>query len=151
MADLTFDEILFQGHPYARPEDGFPETIQSITRQDLADYHRRGFGPRGMVIVMVGAAEPKKAMDAIGRVLGDWKNPDQVDPPLMPELKRLEETVRRHVTIDGKSQADLIIGTNGPRRTDADYMAASLGNSILGQFGMMGRIGDSVRKKSGLA
>jgi len=84
-------------------------------------------------------------------VLGDWKNPDQVDPPLMPELKRLEETVRRHVTIDGKSQADLIIGTNGPRRTDADYMAASLGNSILGQFGMMGRIGDSVRKKSGLA
>ena len=151
MADLTFDEILFQGHPYARPEDGFPETIQSITRQDLADYHRRGFGPRGMVIVMVGAAEPKKAMDAIGRVLGDWKNPDQVDPPVMPELKRLEETVRRHVTIDGKSQADLIIGTNGPRRTDADYMAASLGNSILGQFGMMGRIGDSVRKKSGLA
>ena len=151
MADLTFDEILFQGHPYARPEDGFPETIQSITRQDLADYHRRGFGPRGMVIVMVGAVEPKKALDAIGRVLGDWKNPDQVDPPVMPELKRLEETVRRHVTIDGKSQADLIIGTNGPRRTDTDYMAASLGNSILGQFGMMGRIGDSVRKKSGLA
>jgi len=69
----------------------------------------------------------------------------------MPELKRLDETVERHVKIDGKSQADLIIGTNGPRRTDEDYMAASLGNSILGQFGMMGRIGDSVREKSGLA
>jgi len=68
-------------------------------------------GPRGMVIVMVGAVEPKKAADAIGRVLGDWKNRDQVDALLMPELKRLDETVRRHVTIDGKSQADLIIGT----------------------------------------
>ena len=151
MADLTFDELLFQGHPYARPEDGFPETIQAITRQDLADYHRHAFGPRGMVIVMVGAVKPKKAADAIGRVLGDWKNRDQVDAPVMPELKRLDETVRRHVTIDGKSQADLIIGTNGPRRTDADYMAASLGNSVLGQFGMMGRVGKSVREKSGLA
>jgi len=151
MADLTFDEILFHGHPYARPEDGFPETIQAITRQDLTEYHRKGFGPRGMVVVIVGAVEPKKAMNAIGRVLGDWQNPNQVDPPVMPELKRLDETVERHVKIDGKSQADLIIGTNGPRRIDDDYVAASLGNSILGQFGMMGRIGDSVREKSGLA
>jgi zinc protease len=30
-------------------------------------------------------------------------------------------------------------------------MAASLGNSILGQFGMMGRIGEVVREKAGLA
>jgi zinc protease len=30
-------------------------------------------------------------------------------------------------------------------------MAASLGNSILGQFGMMGRVGNSVRKQAGLA
>ncbi len=151
MAALTFDEILFHGHPYPRPEDGYPETIQAITRQDLTKYHHNSFGPRGAVIAVVGAVEPKKAMDAIGRVLGDWENPNQVDPPRMPELKRLDETAKRHVTIDGKSQADLIIGTNGPRRTDENYIAASLGNSILGQFGMMGRIGNSVREKSGLA
>lgn len=30
-------------------------------------------------------------------------------------------------------------------------MAASLGNSILGQFGMMGRVGETVREKAGLA
>jgi zinc protease len=39
----------------------------------------------------------------------------------------------------------------GPRRNDPEYMPASLGNSVLGQFGMMGRIGDVVREKSGLA
>jgi zinc protease len=151
MADLAFDEILFHGHPYARPEDGHPETVQAITRQDLMKYHQDSFGPRGMVIAVVGAVEPKKAMDAIGRVLGDWENLNQVELPQMPELKRLAETVRRHIKIDGKSQADLIIGTNGPRRTDEDFMAASIGNSILGQFGMGGRIGDAVREKAGLA
>jgi zinc protease len=151
MADMTFDEILFHGHPYARPEDGFPETIKAITRQDLVEYHRKSFGPRNMVIAVVGAVEAKKAIDLIERVLGNWENPHQVELPAMPELKRLGETVSKHVTIDGKSQADIIIGTNGPRRTDKDYLAAALGNSILGQFGMGGRIGDAVREKAGLA
>ena len=32
-----------------------------------------------------------------------------------------------------------------------DYLAASLGNNILGQFAMMGRIGKAVREKAGLA
>lgn len=32
-----------------------------------------------------------------------------------------------------------------------DYPPASLGNNILGQFGMMGRIGNVVREQSGLA
>jgi len=151
MADLTFDEILYHDHPYARPEDGFSETIQAISREDLIEYHRKSFGPRGMVIVVVGAVAPRKAMDIIESVLGDWQNPNQLDLPSMPELKKLDETIRKHVTISGKSQADLIIGTNGPRRNDEDYLAASLGNSVLGQFGMMGRVGDSVREKSGLA
>src|SRR5512133_912587 len=39
----------------------------------------------------------------------------------------------------------------GPRRRDPEFFAASLGNSVLGQFGMMGRIGSVVREKSGLA
>jgi zinc protease len=39
----------------------------------------------------------------------------------------------------------------GPSRNAPEYFPASLGNSVLGQFGMMGRIGDVVREKSGLA
>ena len=33
MASMLFDEILFKGHPYSRPEDGHPETVQKITRR----------------------------------------------------------------------------------------------------------------------
>ena len=53
--------------------------------------------------------------------------------------------------IAGKSQSDLVVGTNGPKRLDPEFMSATLGNNILGQFGMMGRIGEVVREKSGLA
>jgi zinc protease len=43
------------------------------------------------------------------------------------------------------------MGSYGPKRNDPEYLPATLGNNILGQFGMMGRIGDVVREQSGLA
>ena len=151
MASLTFDQIVFDGHPYARPDEGWPETIRAITRADLADFHRQKYGPRGMVLVVVGAVAPKIAVEQVTKALGDWTNPAQPEPPALPPLKPLKKTVTRKVKIPGKSQADLVIGTTGPYRKDPAYIAASLGNSALGQFGLGGRIGDMVREKSGLA
>lgn len=151
MASLTFDQIVYAQHPYARPEDGWPETIQAITRQDLVDYHARYYGPRGMVIAIVGAVEPADAVDRVRTVLEAWQNPEQPDPPELPAVTPLAEEVRRDVRIAGKIQADIVMGTVGPRRRDEDFHAAALGNNILGQFGLMGRIGDAVRERAGLA
>lgn len=151
MAGLVFDQILFDGHPYSRPDDGWPETIKAITREDLVEFHRSFFGPRGMVIAIVGGIEPKKAIAEVRRVFEGWQVKGQKEAPGLPELKRLDETVKRHHVIAGKSQSDIVIGTVGPRRKDPEFLAATLGNSVLGQFGMMGRIGDVVREKSGLA
>jgi zinc protease len=50
-----------------------------------------------------------------------------------------------------KSQCDIYLGLPGPRRLALDYLDASLMNTILGVFGMMGRIGQTVREEQGLA
>jgi zinc protease len=151
MASMTFDAILFKGHPYSRPEDGHPETIKRITRDDLVKFHREHYGPRGMVIAIVGAVKPEEAVRQVKRVLGGWQVKGQKEAPELPILKRLKKTVSKHHRIYGKTQSDLVIGTNGPMRRDPEFMSALLGNNILGQFGMMGRIGDVVRERSGLA
>ena len=151
MASMVFDEILFKGHPYSRPEDGHPDTIQRITRGDLVKFHREHYGPREMVIAIVGAVTAEEAVRQVKRALGGWQVKGQKEAPALPDLKLLKKTVSKHHRIPGKSQSDMVIGTNGPRRRDPEYMSASLGNNILGQFGMMGRIGDVVREKSGLA
>lgn len=151
MASMVFDQILFKGHPYSRPEDGYPETIQKIKRGDLLKFHREHYGPRGLVIAIVGAVKPEEAARQVKRALGSWQVKYQKESPELPPLKGLKKTVSRHHRIKGKSQSDLIIGTHGPMRRDPEFMPASIGNNILGQFGMMGRIGDVVREKSGLA
>lgn len=151
MASLTLDGILFEGHPYARPDEGWPETVKAITRDDLVDFHRRIYGPKGMVIAIVGALEPKEAVAQVQRFLGDWQNAQQEDLPELPALKPISNTTRRQHVIPGKSQSDIDLGSVGPKRKDPEYLPASLGNNILGQFGLMGRIGDVVRERSGLA
>jgi zinc protease len=150
-SSMAFDAALFPNHPYGRPEDGYLATIQSITRDDLVGFHQRQYGPRGMVIVVVGAVSAEQVVDAVQASLGDWQNSFQVEAPALPVVNPPAQPFRKHIAIAGKSQTNLVMGTLGPKRCSPDYLAASLGNSILGQFGMMGRIGDVVREQAGLA
>jgi zinc protease len=150
MASLLFDELLFPGHPYGLPEDGYVETIQKIEQEDLLEFHKTFFSPKNMVVVVVGAVEPETVFDNFEKSLGEWDNPLPENMKLSM-INPLQKTIRRHVPIPGKSQTDLVMGTLGPMRHASDYLSASLGNNILGQFGMMGRIGDAVREKAGLA
>ena len=151
MASLAFDKLVYNGHPYSRPEDGYPETVQAITRTDLQEFHREHFGPRGMVITIVGAVDPAQATEKVSHSFADWDNPEQTEPAALPPLNPRSEVKTELVTIPGKSQSDIVLGTAGPPRRSEDFLATSLGNSVLGQFGMMGRLGETVREKAGLA
>ena len=151
MAAMTFDKLLFGQHPYGIPEDGYTETIQKIKRGDLADFHKKYYRPQGMVIVVVGAVYTQQVFEIIEAELGDWNNPEPETQFTFPAILAPTKTTRQHVELAGKSQTDLIMGTIGPKRCSPDFLSASLGNSVLGQFGMMGRIGEVVREKAGLA
>jgi zinc protease len=151
MASLAFDELVYDGHPYSRPEDGTPETMQAIDRADLVEFHQKHFGPRGMVVVVVGGVDPQEAVEKTARAFEDWTNPDQPQPFVLPDVRPMEATKTRKTTLQGKSQSDLVLGGVGPPRRSPDYLAASVGNNILGQFGMFGRIGSAVRERAGLA
>ena len=151
MASLGFDQIAYAGHPYRYPSDGYPETIQAIKPKDLMEFHAKYYGPKEMVIVITGAIKPEEALKLVSDSLGSWSNPDQPDIFQVPEAAPLQETTRADHEIEEKSQADIVLGVVGPQRKWEGFIPALLGNSILGQFGMMGRIGESVRNQAGLA
>jgi len=151
MASMAFDQMVYANHPYSHPEDGYPETVQNISREDLVAFYQTHYGPRGVVIAVVGAVDPQAAVNCVQQVLGDWANPDQPEPPELPSVTPLGEQMVQQVEIPGKIQSDIVMGAAGPPRNAPDFFNAALGNSVLGQFGMMGRIGDVVREQAGLA
>ena len=151
MASLLFDEMVYRQHPYSRAEEGHPETVGAITVDDLATFHKKHYGPKHLVLAIVGGIEAKRVVDQVRSFLEDWHNPEQPEPPALPEWEPLPERSYKRTDIPGKSQSDLIIGTAGPPRLATDYMASNQGNNIFGRFGLMGRVGDVVREKAGLA
>lgn len=150
-AAMAFDDIVYAGHPYCRPEDGYPETVKAITREALIEFHRKYYGPQGCVIAIVGGVDPQRLVDLAASYFSGWQNPDFVPFGELPSVNPLLKPERKHVSIPGKSQTDLIIGAAGPSRRAADFIAASLGNNLFGQFGLYGRIGQVVRQQAGLA
>jgi zinc protease len=151
-ANRLFDELLYpDDHPYHYPARGTLDTVTRLTPDALRAFHARHYGPRGMNIVIVGAVEAERAVDAVRERFGNWMHASQPAPLPLPEIAPMAETRRGLRAIPGKTQADLALGVVGPARHAPDYQAALLANSILGQFGMMGRIGASVREELGLA
>ncbi len=138
-------------HPYHYGTYGDEETIARITQTDLSLFHARQMGPAGLILVIVGNVDTDSAVQMVRETLGDWRNPEQSErlQADFPEAPRSAE--RQTVFVPGKTQCDISMGALGPARAAADYLAAQLANSVLGEFGMMGRIGKSVREEQGLA
>lgn len=151
-ANRAFHEALYPApHPYHYPLRGTPESVRSISVDDLEAFHQANYGPDGLVIVIVGAITAEAATDAVKARLADWANPNQSSLKPLPDIPRPTETRRVQVPLPGKTQSDVVLGVIGLSRFAPDFYAAQLANSILGQFGMMGRVGASVREDLGLA
>ena len=151
MAGLTFYELAYPPeHPYARSLAGYTETITRLSHDDLAKFHASGYGPRGMVITVVGAVKTTDALAQIESAFGDWEGHTYERPPL-PEAPQIAEVRERTVHIPGKTQSDIMLGYPGPSRTAPDFLDAVVCNTILGVFGLMGRLGENVRDAQGLA
>jgi zinc protease len=151
-AERAFRENLYpETHPYHLSRGGTLQTIPALTVADLQAFHTNHYGPKGLVIVVVGAVKASDAIEIIRSRMEDWQNPAQAEEATLPKLANRKDSLRVNVTIAGKTQSDIVMGGIGPSRYADDYQAASLANSILGQFGMMGRIGQIVREELGLA
>lgn len=151
MAWLAFHETAYAGHPYGQSISGYLDSVSEINRRDIVDYYDQYYGPKDMIIGVVGALPADEVLRKIEAVFGGWRKDDQRTTALAPDATRPVGITRRHVPMPEKHQADIVLGLPGPRRSATDYLHVSLMNTVLGVFGMMGRIGRNVREEQGLA
>ncbi|MGN6484813.1 MAG: M16 family metallopeptidase, partial [Thermomicrobiales bacterium] len=152
VAGKALRELLYpEGHPYRLPLAGDAETVSACSAEALADYHRATFGPAVTTVAIVGGIEGlDEAVDAVAEVFGDWDAvvPEPLEPPV---TEPLPETARDTRLVPGKSQANIAVAYPTIPRSHPDFYALSTANLILGQLGLMGRLGAEVRDRNGLA
>jgi zinc protease len=151
VARLTFNALLYPDHPYGRSVQGYEETVSTLTRDHLAGYYQAHYSPQGMVLAIVGAVSAGEVLDKVREALGGWLAPAATPNRSIPPRVHLHELRRQMAPVEGKTQSDIVLGWPGLARNDPDFMKARLTNTILGTFGMMGRLGDNVRDEQGLA
>lgn len=149
VANRRFYEALYGDHPYGRPVSGYIETVSTIERADLVAFYEQHYTPSGAIIVVVGDVQTSAVLDLLHQHLGDWQGPaaDQQVPAVQP----MQAAQQDYYALPGKVQADIMLGCQAIARNHPDFYAVRVANTVLGQFGMMGRLGEKVREEQGLA
>ena len=151
-ANREFRAICYPaGHPYARSTEGALETVERLQRDDLLTFYERFYSPRSTVMTVVGDVEADKVIPRLEDAFGDWQAPGDDAPYDIPPAPRPSGTQQVVVPMFNKTQADIVWGLPALSRFSDDYYAARVANTILGQVGLMGRLGANVRDKQGLA
>jgi len=137
-------------HPYGRPAKGSIETVERFSRGDLVAHHATRFAPSAQFIVVAGDVQPDAAFAIVDRSFGDWRH----EPAAERELPRVPVHVSRHATridMPEKAQTDIAYGFTSINRLDPAYCSYWMMNTILGQFGLGGRLAENIRERQGMA
>jgi zinc protease len=147
VADAVFDRLVFGFHPYGLPNSGTPETLGSVTREDLVAFHSQFFVPNNMVLGIVGDVTGAEAFAEAERAFGKWPTAE------VPALTIIEPPppTRRIVIIDKPDavQTEIRAGHLTIPRNHPDYTAADLALRILGGEGA-NRLHRVLRSERGL-
>lgn len=146
-----FRRLLFGDHPYGRPISGEEETVAELRVEDAEAFYRHTVGPRDGILVIVGAVRADEAIKQVEALLGGWDPPVVRHEPEPPAPNPTPDPPVKTVTLADKSQSDLVLGWPAIPRQHPDFFPARIANSILGEFGLGGRLGANVRERQGLA
>ncbi len=149
----AFAAQLFGDTPLGRPILGTAGTINSITRDQIAEHSAARYTPPSLVVAAAGNVHHDAVVsgvrEAFGHLLTGDAEPagprlaDGAAPPLV--TGRGVRLVSR-----GIEQANLVLGCEGLSRTDDRRFALGVLNAALGG-GMSSRLFQEVREKRGLA
>lgn len=149
IASRAFRRLVFGDHPYGLRGAGEVETVSALTRADLLDFYQRHYVAERAVVSIMGDITRGEA-ERIAELLTS-KLPRAGDAqaaiPSVRALERAQSSVLPHPA----SQAHILVGGPGIRRSDPDYFPIFVGNYILGGGGFASRLNEEVRQKRGLA
>ena len=139
-------QLAFPSHAYGRPKKGTPETLASITREDMKDYVNKNLIKDNISISVVGDITTGELSAVLDYIFGDLPGSSSKNELRNTRVKNSGETV---VVERDIPQSVVIFGHDGIKRDDADWYAATILFEILaGGFGS--RLTEEIREKRGL-
>ncbi len=138
------------GHPLHTPRLGTAESVASITRDDLVQFHSHYYRPENTFLAIVGDIDPAKATELIESTFGPWQRSGDPAKPEIPQVPVSDKPETINISVPNKTQVDISLGFPGISRRDPNYYQADLMNYLLGAS-FMSRLNMHIREELGLA
>jgi zinc protease len=124
-----------EGHAYGVPftGSGTPQSIKSLTRDDLTKFHQTWIRPDNATIFVTGDATMAEIKPALEKAFGDWRAPTAAIP-----AKNIADVARpekgRVILVDkpGSEQTLILAGEVSAPANAPNYIALNAMNDILG-------------------
>ncbi len=123
-------------------------SLESITTDDLHDFHEQIFHPGNLMIAVTGDFEEQEMLAFLEEHLSGWEaKPEAPDAPA--PTHSFEPGVYYYEK--DQPQVQVLVGHRSLTRDDPNAIEAEVMNQILGGSGFTSRITNSVRTREGLA
>ena len=149
----AFAAQLFGDTPLGRPILGSADSINSITRAQIAEHYVARYTPDNLVIAAAGSLDHDAVVELAREAFAAVATGDtEPAPPRVagPGVVDAEAGTGVRLVSRGIEQANLVLGCTGMSRTDERRFALGVLNAALGG-GMSSRLFQEIRENRGLA
>ncbi|WP_407639373.1 M16 family metallopeptidase [Geotalea uraniireducens] len=146
VADRELRKALYPNHPLGRyPTIG---SVKSITRDDMAAFHKRYFHPNTMMLAVAGDFDRKELVAALEKAFAGWEKVSVDFPAVAP----LQQDIKPEVLLAKKeiNQSVIRMGHPGIDKNNPDLYPIRVMDYILGG-GFTSRLTTEIRSNQGLA
>ncbi|WP_248582265.1 pitrilysin family protein [Nocardioides sp. InS609-2] len=138
--------------PLGRPIAGSVESIASLTRDQIARFHRKHYRPANMVVAVAGNLDHASVVRQVRKAFSRQGFLDRDETPVPPRRGLRARRVHPGTASTTKpfEQVNLVLGVGGLTRRDDRRFALGVLNTALGG-GTSSRLFQEVRERRGLA
>jgi predicted Zn-dependent peptidase len=142
-------EFLAFGETFWANRYSTQDSVQSLTRADLEDFHHKWFQPANFVVAVSGDFDRDQMIEKLEKLFGAWPFKGATPPPIPTNTAFSPTGV--YIVDKDVNQGRVAMILPGIMRDDPDFFPAVIMNDILGGGGFTSRIMNRVRSDEGLA
>jgi zinc protease len=143
----VFSKVLYgPDHPYGRVVS--EQTVKSVTRDDVVNFHREYFRPGRAIVTIVGDVDPANVRASVEKAFANWPAGGSRPAFEYPATPAPRATTIYLIDKPKAAQSVVNIGLPGPSRATPDYYAIQVMNNILGVL-FQSRLNALIREQKG--
>lgn len=129
-------------------ELGTPETVKSLSLQDLKEYYKNKLSPLAATYLAVGDIKKNEALNAIKAISANWA-PRNISFPEVPDFELPERSKVYFYDVPGAKQSVFAFGAPSLSAKNENFYPAEVMNYRLGGGGFASRLTQELREGKG--